>query len=396
MNIISDDLDRIAIREYGDELFENEQFLEAIQVFQLVLDNFPSDVLARSGMAKCFFNLELDGLAIKEIEYLKAHNDDLSSMDLEQYEESYKFNIVEILLSTGCFDAAIPILEKRINDEPTDHVPHWRLGFVYDKMGNYAASYDKYTDVYNLFETPEDRSIVLPMRIEACKKLNDKKQVAALIAEAWELRKLGYNTTNLLYHLSADEYNEGNYQQSLDLLNQARESEESDEENAESESNLVNDRYFGGILALNIALDQREEARIFCVNWLDEYGDKEATDMRGVNLSIQVDACLQSLKEVDLLNRYAQSVFLRSSAPSLEFALKALAARMQGNDRKAFQEFVKYKQVLKEQLEERGDNFEEEWEAMKSDEPDIKDFVIPDSDPRLAILVDDYIERYGK
>jgi hypothetical protein len=51
---------------------------------------------------------------------------------------------------------------------------------------------------------------------------------------------------------------------------------------------------------------------------------------------------------------------------------------------------------LKEQLEERGDNFEEEWEAMKSDEPDIKDFVIPDSDPRLAILVDDYIERYGK
>ncbi|MBT7829551.1 MAG: hypothetical protein HN708_04705, partial [Candidatus Marinimicrobia bacterium] len=189
MNIISDDLDRIAIREYGDELFENEQFLEAIQVFQLVLDNFPSDVLARSGMAKCFFNLELDGLAIKEIEYLKAHNDDLSSMDLEQYEESYKFNIVEILLSTGCFDAAIPILEKRINDEPTDHVPHWRLGFVYDKMGNYAASYDKYTDVYNLFETPEDRSIVLPMRIEACKKLNDKKQVAALIAEAWELRK---------------------------------------------------------------------------------------------------------------------------------------------------------------------------------------------------------------
>jgi hypothetical protein len=102
------------------------------------------------------------------------------------------------------------------------------------------------------------------------------------------------------------------------------------------------------------------------------------------------------LKEVDLLNRYAQSVFLRSSAPSLEFALKALAARMQGNDRKAFQEFVKYKQVLKEQLEERGDNFEEEWEAMKSDEPDIKDFVIPDSDPRLAILVDDYIERYGK
>ena len=56
MNIISDDLDRIAIREYGDELFENEQFLEAIQAYQLVLDNFPSDMLARYGMAECFFN----------------------------------------------------------------------------------------------------------------------------------------------------------------------------------------------------------------------------------------------------------------------------------------------------------------------------------------------------
>ena len=63
MNIISDDLDRIAIREYGDELFENEQFLEAIQAYQLVLDNFPSDMLARYGMAECFFKLELDGLA---------------------------------------------------------------------------------------------------------------------------------------------------------------------------------------------------------------------------------------------------------------------------------------------------------------------------------------------
>jgi len=396
MNILTDDADRIAIQEYGEELFENEKYLEAIQAFQLVLDNFPTDFIARSGMADCLFKLELDGLAIKELEYLKAHNDDLSSMDLNNMIENYKFNIVDVLLSTGCFDAAIPILEKRINEEPKDHVSHGRLGFVYDHLGNHAAAYEKYTDVYNLFETSEDRSIVLPMRIEACKKLNDKKKVAALIAEAWELSKDGHNEPSLLYHLSADEYEKGDYQQSLEILNQARESEELDEEIDEADSIFVNDKYFGGLLALNIALNKKGEARTLCVKWLDKYDGHEAENMGKVNLSYQVDACIQSLKDPDLLNRLAQSVFLRTFAPSLEFAYKGLVARMLGDDENAYQAFVTYKQTLKDQVEERGENFEEAWDSMISGSPHVKDFVIPDPEPNLAIIVDGYIERYRK
>ena len=396
MNIISDDLDRIAIREYGDELFENEQFLEAIQAYQLVLDNFPSDMLARYGMAECFFKLELDGLALQELEYLKTHNDDFSSMDLDQIEENYKFNIVDILLSTGCLEAAIPILEKRIKEEPEDHVSHGRLGFVYDNLGDHAAAYEKYTDVYNLFDTPEDRSIVLPMRIESCKKLNDKKQVAVLLAEAWELRKLGYNTTDLLYHLSADKYNEGNYQESLDLLHQALESEESAEENAESESIHGNKRYFSGILALNIAMDRKEEARRLCNEWIDKYGELEVTSQREYERSGQVDACIQSLKDAILMTRLADSIFIKTAAPSLEYLYKAFATRMLKDDENAYREFVNYKQRIKEQKEEDGYKFEEVWEELKQIPQDIRDFEIPDNDPPLAKLVDDYIEKYGK
>jgi hypothetical protein len=36
------------------------------------------------------------------------------------------------------------------------------------------------------------------------------------------------------------------------------------------------------------------------------------------------------------------------------------------------------------------------WEELKQIPQDIRDFEIPDNDPPLAKLVDDYIEKYGK
>ncbi len=97
-----------------------------------------------------------------------------------------------------------------------------------------------------------------------------------------------------------------------------------------------------------------------------------------------------------ILLRIADSDFIKKYTPQLEFAYKALVARMLGDDDLAYQHFDKYKQVFKAMIEEDGDDFEERWEEMKSRGNGIGDFEIPDPDPSLANLTDEYIERYGK
>ena len=147
---------------------------------------------------------------------------------------------------------------------------------------------------------------------------------------------------------------------------------------------------------MNIAMDRKEEARRLCNEWIDKYGELEVTSQREYERSGQVDACIQSLKDAILMTRLADSIFIKTAAPSLEYLYKAFAARMLKDDENAYREFVNYKQRIKEQKEEDGYKFEEVWEELKQIPQDIRDFEIPDNDPPLAKLVDDYIEKYGK
>ena len=262
----------------------------------------------------------------------------------------------------------------------------------YLQSGKYKKAIEIYEQILPKAEELEDIQSLLPNMIQCYKQLNNVAKQKELLGRGLELCNQGHESAGIYFEAAASEYASGDFQVAKDYIEKAKKANaDGDDEGSDYTLEL-----FGADLALHLAQDNHETARLMCTEWLDEMCAYIPTSFEETKYANPVNACIQYLKDADLMYRLAESDFVRSSAPSLEFAYKGLAERMRGDEEKAYQEFLNYKQVFGEQIEYRGENFEEVWKDQRSVSQEGGDFEPPDNDPPLAILVDEYIEKYGK
>ena len=250
-----------------------------------------------------------------------------------------------------------------------------------------------------LSEAVEPASIqsLLPNMIQCYKELNDEAKQNQYLERGLKLCNQGHENAGIYYEAAALAYASDDIQKAVDYIEKFKLTyETTSPEESEARAGYEIKAY-GARIALLIAQGENEAARSMCSEWIDAMGPYVPTTIEEAGAINPIAACIDYLKDADLLIRLAESTFLGSSAPSLAFAYKGLAERMLGNDEQASEEFLKYKQFFREQVENRGDDFEEVWEELRQYRPGIKDFEIPDPEPDtpLSIIVDDYIERYG-
>ena len=239
---------------------------------------------------------------------------------------------------------------------------------------------------------------LLPEMIQCYKALNDEAQQKKYLERGLELCNQGHESAGIYYEAAAMEYASDDIHKAGDYIEKFKLTYETNSLEESEERTGYEIKEYGARIAIHIALGEVEPARSMCREWIDAMGPYQPTTREEAGAINPIAACIDYLKDADLLFRLAESTFLRSSAPSLAFAYKGLAERMLGNDEKACGEFLKYKQFFREQVEDRGDDFEEVWEELRQYRPGITNFEIPDPDPDtpLSILVDDSIQRYGK
>ncbi len=265
----------------------------------------------------------------------------------------------------------------------------------YLKSGKYKQAIDLFEKLLPETTDPEEQQPIMIGMIRCYKQLNDDTRQQEYLKRGLELCERVNESADIFFEAAASAYVAEDYELSSDYLDKYKIAYQA-EYSEEDEERVVNDiKYIGALLALHLACGRLEEARSICTSWLDEMSDYMPNNVDEYNASQNIDACIQYLKDPELMFRFADSTFLRSSAPSLEFAMRGLAERMIGDHEKVYQEFLKYKQVFKEQVEMQGDDFEEVWDEMKSLSQHVHDFGIPDDDPILSVLVDDYLQKYG-
>ena len=270
---------------------------------------------------------------------------------------------------------------------------------------NYLQS-EKYEEAVELFEKvlptvstdeKEYGQFLLVGLIQCHKKLKDVAKQKEYLRRGLDLCDQGVESAEIYYEAAASAYADGDFQKSKDYIEKYKNTYEVEIPDDAEDRSEYESKYFDAMLAINLGLKEESTVRTSCADWIEQrmpFFEPLREDFWGT--CNQIADCLQHLKEFDLLFRIAESEYMRKVSPSLEFGLKALIERARGNNSKAYQEFVKYKQIYQLQVEGYGESFEEEWARMKSDSHEVQDFEIPDNDPPLAVLVDEYIHRYGK
>ena len=266
----------------------------------------------------------------------------------------------------------------------------------YLRSGKYEKAIALYEKLLPEAEETEDIQNILPNMIQCYKQLKDIAKQNASLERGLELCSQGHESAGIYYEAAAAAYASGDFQLAKDYIKKYKKSYEIEiPEDSEERIEYVAEE-FGANLALRLALDKDESVRSACSEWLDHMSDFVPTSLDEVERYDVIDASIQYLRDADLMYRLAESTFIRSATPSLEFGYRGLAELMRGNDEKAYQEFLNYKRIFREQVENHGEDFEKVWEDLKSNPQEIKDFAIPDNDPPLAVLVDQYIDKFGK
>ena len=394
------EMDLEYLRELGNELYEKEDFFEAIKVFLLITDYFPEDFESKGRLVTCYFGAGLTTLALKQLEVLESETGEDTQEWLSSMIPGHLLIESMILSDAGCAEAVITRLEQYfalgLDEEGFDN--KLRLAVAYHHAQRYQEAADVYEEMLLLIEETDSKQPILQNIIECFKQLNNKTKQKESIDKGLELCKQGDEFAIIYYQAAAFAYASDDYEHASDYLEKYKETYEVEIPEDSEERVKYDAKYFGATLALHLAQGQQETARLKCTDWLDEYSDFEPTTWEQAMAGEPVNACIQYLKDANLMFRLAESDFVRSSTPSLEFANKGLAERMRGNDEKAYKAFLEYKRILREQIETRGEDFEGYWKKLKSDKPEVSDFHIPDPDDDVPtqILVDEYIERYGK
>ena len=272
------------------------------------------------------------------------------------------------------------------------------VAYNYLQSEKYEKAVERFEKVLPTISADETEYLqfLLVGLIQCHKALKDVTKQKEYLKRGLDLCNLGHESAGIYYEAAAAAYADGDFQKSKSYIEKYRITYEAQAPEDSEERKGFEAKGLGAILALHLADDKDETVRSMCSDWLDGMADYVPTSLEETRWCNAIDASIQYLKDADLMYRLAKSTFIRSSMPSVEFASNGLAERMLGNHEKAYQEFLKYKQVFKEQLEYHGEDFEEVWEEQKSITQEVNDFVIPDNDPPLATLVDEYITKYGE
>jgi len=395
------EIDHEYLKELGDELYEAEDFFGAIKVFLLITEYFPEDLDSKARLVTCYFWSGLPTLARKQLKELDEETGGDSQDWLSSMLPAHLVFESMVLSDAGCADAVIARLEQyfALGVDEEDFDTKLLLAVAYQHARRYQEAVDLYEEMLLLIDEPDAKVSILIKMIDCYKPLENFNMVKETIGKAAEFQDQDNPFPEIAVERSALAYMEQNYQEALKQINLFEESIANTEfDNDEKKNELICIHEIAR-LTIKLALNDKKWVRETCYDWIESKiptFDDPPTQLNGY-IYEQLYNCIRYTQESDLLLRLADSDFVKKYAPQLEFAYKALAARMLGDDKQAYQQFDKYKQVFKERIEEHGDNFEEEWEEMKSDEKDIgKDFVIPDNDPPIPVIADEYIERYGK
>ncbi len=390
------EMDYSYLKELGDELYEKEDYFEATKVFLLITEYFPNEIDAKIRLVTCYFASGLSTLALRLLKEIDDETGQDSQEWLSSMMSGHLYLESEILMSAGCPEAVISRMEELLKTEERSLENIGKLAIAYQHSGRYDDAIKSYNEMLSFNETSEAKLVILPYLISCYKKIGQKEKQKESINEGLKLCETGEKEPDIFYEAAALAYEEGDSKLAQKHLKKYNQSYLEQFENEPETKSKYERQYFSAMLALNIALGNLKEVRTMCADWLDDYENLEVTSRNEFDFSQNIDPSIQYLKDPELMVRYAESTFLRSSMHSIEFAYKGFAARMQGDETKAHQYFLQYKDTYRSNVEQSGEDFDEAWEDMKANPTDMHDFVIPDDDPPLPVLVDEYIERYGK
>jgi len=386
------------LKELGDELYEAEDYFEATKVFLLINEYFPEDMSSKARLVTCYFAIGLTSLALKQLKELEAETGEDTQEWLSSMMPGHLYFEAMILSNAGCHDAVITRLEKYFALGEEDLDSKKLLADCYMEIGRYQEAIDIYDEIFPLIDEYATKLSILLYMVDCFKPLENFKMVKKTIDKVIDIMDQDNPVPEVAGELSAMAYREGNYQEALTHIEAFKEGiakNKFDNDEKKKEQHCV---YDIALLAIKLALDDKEWIKKTCYDWVESklpLFEDPPSPLNGYVYE-QLYDCIRYTQDSDLLLRIADSDFIKKYTPQLEFAYKALVARMLGDDEEAYQQFAKYKQDFRERIEEYGENFEERWEEMKSRGHSIGDFQIPDNDPPLAILTDDYIERYEK
>lgn len=386
------------LKELGDELYDAENYFEATKVFLMLTEYFPDEIEAKLRLVTCYFASGLSALAFRLLKEIEADTGE----DTQEWFSSMKSGhlLIEayILTEASCHNAVIGRLEQYFSLGEEDLDSKVLLADSYLETGRYQEAIDIYEEILPLIDEYASKLSILTKIVDCFKLIENFNMVKKTIDKVIDIMDPDNPIPEVAGELAAMAYREGNHQEALTHITSFKEDIAKNQFDNDEKKNEQLCIYDIALLAIKLALDDKEWVRKTCYDWVEfkipQFEDPP-TNLNGYFYE-QLYDCIRYTQDSELLLRIADSDFIRKYTPQLEFAYKALVARMLGDDDLAYQHFDKYKQDFKELIEEDGENFEERWEALKSRGNGIRDFVIPDNDPPLAILVDEYIERYGK
>jgi len=396
MDFQLNEMDYSYLKELGDELYDAENYFEATKVFLMLTEYFPDEIDVKIRLVTCYFASGLSTLALRLLKEIDDETGQDSQEWLSSMMSGHLYLESEILMSAGCPEAVISRLEELLKTEERSLDNIGKLAIAYQHAGRYDDAIESYNELLSLNETSEAKLVILPYLITCYKKIGKEEKRKESINEGLKLCETGEKEPDIYYEAAALAYEDGDSKLAQKHLKEYKQSYLEQFENEPESKSKYDTQYFSAMLALNIALGNQEEVRTMCSDWLDDYENLEVTSRDEFSLSHNIDPSIQYLKDPELMVRYAESTFLRSAMHSIEFAYKGLAARMEGNETKAHKYFLQYKDTFRSNVEQAGESFNEAWEDMIANPTDVHDFVIPDNDPPLPVLVDEYIERYGK
>jgi tetratricopeptide (TPR) repeat protein len=392
------EMDLEYLRELGDELYEKEDFFEAIKVFLLITEYFPEDIDSKARLVTCYFGAGLTPLALRQLKELEAEAGGDTKEWLSSMMPGHLLIEAYILSHASCHNAVIGRLEQYFALGEEDLDSKVLLADSYLETGRYQEAIDIYEEILPLIDEYASKLSILTKIVDCFKLLENFNMVKKTIDKVIDIMDPDNPIPEVAAELSAIAYREHNYQEALTQINAYKKDIAKNKFDNDEKKNEQLCIYDIALLAIKLALGDKEWVRKTCYDWVEfkipQFEDPP-TNLNGYFYE-QLYDCIRYTQDSDLLLRIADSDFIKKYTPQLEFAYKALVARMLGDDDLTYQHFDKYKQDFKELIEEDGENFEERWEALKSRGNGMRDFEIPDNDPPLAILVDEYIERYGK
>lgn len=398
MDFQLNEMDYSYLKELGDELYEAEDFFGAIKVFILITEYFPEDLDSKARLVTCYFGAGLTTLAFRQLKDLEAETGEDTQEWLSSMKSGHLLIEAYLLSDASCHNAVIDRLEQYFALGEEDLDSKKLLADSYFEAGRYQDAIDIYDAIFPLINEYATKLSILLYMVDCYKRSENFDMVKTTIDKVVEIMDQDNPVPEVAGELAAMAYREGNYQEALTQLNSFKEDIAKNKFDNEEKKNEQLCIYDLAMLAIKVALKDKEWVRKTCYDWVESKIPSFEDPPTEFNIHIyeQLYACIRYTQNSDLLLRIADSDFIKKYTPQLEFAYKALVARMLGDDDLAYQHFDKYKQDFKAMIEEDGDDFEERWEEMKSRGNGIGDFEIPNNDPPLAILVDEYIERYGK